>query len=86
MSSTTFPTRTGQVTTRAAVTTVLAALVATALAVLIGLAFTGAGDGPRARPAAVPASTTMPTPEWLEGYLDGQVTAKYERPVNRGLR
>jgi hypothetical protein len=92
MSSTITPARTGRVSTRAAVSTVLAASAAAAVGLV---AFTGVADGSPARPAPAPDGREMPTPEWLQGYLEPQVAGdgsdrpappQPTRPVNRGLR
>ena len=91
MSSTIAPARIGRVSTRAAVSTVLAASAASAVALV---AFTGVADGSPARPAPAPDGREMPTPEWLQGYLEPQVAgggsdqpaAPPTRHVNRGLR
>ncbi len=94
MSSTTLTTRSGRILPRSAVTTLVAALAVAAVAVLALLALPDVVGGSAARPTTSVDASDMPTPSWLERYLDPQVTdggsgdpaaLRSTRPTNRGL-
>jgi hypothetical protein len=94
MSSTTIHTDSGRVVPRAAVTTLVTALAVVVVAVLALLAFPDVVGGSAARPTTSVDASDMPTPRWLELYLDPQVTnggsgdpsaLRSAKPTNRGL-
>lgn len=74
MSSTTIPTRTGRIVPRAAVTALVVTLAVAIVAVLALLALPDVVGGSQARPTTAVDARDMPTPQWLERYLDPQVT------------
>jgi predicted PurR-regulated permease PerM len=78
MSSTTIPTRTrtstGRSVPRAAVTALVAALAVAIVAVLALVALPDVVGGSQPRPTTAVDARDMPTPQWLERYLDPQVT------------
>lgn len=94
MSSTTITTRSARILPRTAVTTLVAVLAVAAVAVLALLAAADVVGGSTARPTTSVDGSDMPTPQWLERYLDPQVTEGGSgdpaapgstRPANRGL-
>ena len=94
MSSTTLPSRQSGLGSRATVGTAAAAVGAAAVAALAVVTFTGVTDDSPGRPAPAPVldARQVPTPQWLEKYVEpqgtsGEPAARYPaRPVNRGLR
>lgn len=94
MSSTTITTRSGRIFPRAAVTTIVAALAVAAVAVLALLALPDVVRGSAERPTTGIDAGDVPTPAWLERYLDPQVAdtgsgdpaaLRSSKPTNRGL-
>jgi hypothetical protein len=74
MSSTTILTRTGRIAPRAAVTALVMTLAVAVLAVLALMALPDDAGGSQARPTTAVDARDMPTPQWLERYLDPRTT------------
>jgi predicted PurR-regulated permease PerM len=97
MSSTTIPTRTsrtGRIAPRGAVTALVVTLAVAVVAVLALVALPDVIGGSQTRPTTAVDARDMPTPRWLELYLDPPVTdngtgdpaaLQFTRPTNRGL-